>query len=274
MTVPDFPVETIRPLLLEQFDVIDALVAGITDDAWLTPTCLPGWTVKDIVAHLIGTESLLENVPTPDVDIDVQALPHVRNDIGAFNERWIEHLRPSPSGEVLARYREIVALRRTHLEAMAQEDFDRPADTPVGPATYGRFMRIRVFDCWMHELDIRDAVGTPGNEGGPRAELATTEIFGALPFVVGKLGKAPEGSRITVDLTGPLARTVHIEVDGRARVVEELSSPATAFIGMDSGLFVRLAGGRVRAADHLDGIVLAGDTEVARRIVDHLAFTI
>ncbi|AUM15811.1 MULTISPECIES: maleylpyruvate isomerase family mycothiol-dependent enzyme [Rhodococcus] len=271
---PEFPVEPIRTLLLEQFDAIDGLLADVHGDTWYTPTSLPGWTVKDITAHLIGTESMLAGVETPHVAIDVHALGHVRNEIGAFNERWIESLRGTPGDEVLARYREIVARRREQLAAMTQADFEAPATTPVGQATYGRFMRIRIFDCWMHELDLRDALGVPGDEGGARAELASAEIFGALAFAVGKLGKAPAGSRITFELSGPLARTVHVEVDGRAAVVPALSGPATSTVAMDSRLFVRLAGGRVHAFERLDEIALGGDTTVGRRIVDNLAFVI
>ncbi|WP_226436977.1 maleylpyruvate isomerase family mycothiol-dependent enzyme [Rhodococcus yananensis] len=274
MSAADFPVDTIRPLLLEQFAVLDDVLAGVDGDRWFTPTALPGWTVKDVVAHLIGTESLLEGIDAPHVDVDVHTLGHVRNEIGAFNELWVEHLRGTPGAAVLTRFRDIVARRRTTLGAMTQDDFDAPADTPVGRATYGRFMRIRVFDCWMHELDLRDALGVPTDEGGPRAELATAEMFGAVPFVVGKLGKAPAGARITLTLTGPLARTIHLEVDGRTRVVDEPSGPATTTISMESGLFVRLAGGRVRAVDRLGDVTFGGDETVGRRIVEHLAFTI
>lgn len=278
-TTPDtsaveFPIDTIRPLLLEQFAVLDDLLAGLTEDEWTTATCLPGWTVKDITAHLIGTESMLAGIEAPRVERDVRSFDHVRNDIAAFNELWVESLRPVPGADVLERYREIVALRTEQLGAMTQEDFGKQSNTPVGPAPYGRFMRIRVFDCWLHELDICDALGRTGSEGGPRAELGSAEVFGAIPFIVGKRGKAPEGARITLDLTGPLARTVHIEVHGRATEVPSLSEPATTTIAMDSGLFVRLAGGRVRAEDRIDEISLGGDTEVGRRIVDNLAFTI
>ncbi len=270
----EFPVGTIRPALLEEFAVIDSLLSGLDGDGWFTPTNLPGWTVKDIVAHLIGTESMLAGIDAPQVNIDVHALPHVRNEIGAFNEHWVESLRGTPGAEVLAHYRQIVAQRTEQLSAMTQEDFAAPADTPVGRATYGRFMRIRVFDCWLHELDIRDALGQPGDEGGPRAELASAEIFGAVPFVFGKLGKAPDGARITLELTGALARTIYVEVDGRAAAVPALSGQATTTIAVDSGLFVRLAGGRVRAVDRLDEITLGGDTAVGRRLVENLAFTI
>ena len=40
---------------------------------------------------------------------------------------------------------------------MSQEEWDAESFTPAGKSTYGRFMQIRVFDCWLHEQDIRDA---------------------------------------------------------------------------------------------------------------------
>ena len=41
---------------------------------------------------------------------------------------------------------------------MSDEEWNAVTMTPTGPDSYGRFMRIRVFDCWMHEEDIRDGV--------------------------------------------------------------------------------------------------------------------
>ena len=67
-------------------------------------------------------------------------------------------------------------------------------------------MRIRAFDCWLHEQDIRDAVGRPGGEEGPAAEAALDEIAAALGYVVGKKAGAPQGSRVRFELTGPAAR--------------------------------------------------------------------
>lgn len=270
----DWPQGSVVDNLLEEWRVIDSVLADLGDTQWSSPTNLPGWTVHDIVSHMIGTESLLSGIAAPAVDLDVHTLPHVHNDIGAFNERWVEGLRGIPHAELLTRYRDITTRRAGVLRALTPAEWDAEAQTPVGPAPYGRFMRIRVFDCWMHELDIRDAVGAPGDEGGTRAETAFAEITSALGFVVGKRGKAPDGSRITFDLDGPLARRLHIAVDGRAALVPTLDGPATTTIRMDSGLFTRIAGGRVRAADHTADIELAGDTEIGRRVLDNLAFTI
>ena len=50
---------------------------------------------------------------------------------------------------------------------MTQADFDAPSWTPAGrDETYGRFMRIRHYDCFMHEHDIRYALGL-ASEAGP-----------------------------------------------------------------------------------------------------------
>ena len=67
-------------------------------------------------------------------------------------------------------------------------------------------MRIRTFDCWLHEQDIRDAVGRPGGEDGAAAALALDEMTSAIGYVVGKKAGAPQGSRVRFDLTGPAAR--------------------------------------------------------------------
>jgi uncharacterized protein (TIGR03083 family) len=271
----EFPQGMIVDALSEQWAVLDDVLSTVEGDAWITPTALPGWTVRDIVSHIIGTESLLSGLKPPETAIDVHALPHVRNEIGALNERWVEGLRAHTGEQILAMFREITSSRREALSDMTQADFDAAAVTPAGPATYGRFMRIRLFDCWIHEHDIRDALAVPaGDEGGSRGNLAFMEIENALGFIVGKLGRAPEGARVTFELSGPLARTIHVEMDGRAAVVPTLSGPATSTIAMDSRLFTRLACGRTKAAEHVAEFELGGDVEVGRRIVDNLTFTI
>ena len=59
------------------------------------------------------------------------------------------------------------AARRCRPWAMAQ--WNELTATPAGPDSYGRFMRVRDFDCWMHQHDIRDAVGPPRQRRPRRA---------------------------------------------------------------------------------------------------------
>jgi len=263
--------------LFASWDAVDALITDLPDEQFQCPTPLPGWDVRAVVAHIIGTESTLLGCALPAVDVDVRALDHVRNDIAAMNECWVHHLRRESNAGLRQRFLAVTADRRKLLAEMSDADWDAETMTPVGPDSYGRFMRIRTFDCWVHEQDIRDAIGRPATDAdlqGPAARLALDEMTNSMGFVVGKLGKAPEGSRILFELTGPLARLIRVGVEGRGRVVEDFGGQEpTSTIRCDGLLFTRLATGRVRRAP-AGTVELAGDCDVAARIVEHLNYTI
>jgi uncharacterized protein (TIGR03083 family) len=262
--------------LFAVWDEVDTVLAGLTEDQWQAQTPLPGWTVHDVTAHLIGTESMLQGVATPHADIDVSTLKHVRNDVGVMNERWVRKLRGVSPTDLLDRFRATTAKRREELTAISDADWNQITATPAGPDTYGRFMRVRDFDCWMHLHDIRDALDEPAdNPAGPAARLALDEMAASMGFVVGKLGGAPDGSRVAIELTGPLARTINVAVEGRGQVVDDFGGgEPTATIALDALLFTRLAGGRTRLDEHADAVSYGGDEAIGRRIVEHLNYVI
>lgn len=288
MAVTKVDRDSVQASLFEQWAVLEQLLRTLDDQAWSTPTALPGWTVQDVAAHIVGTESVLDGQEAPKTPDPVLHAAHVHGPIGELNERWVESMRRDSRAEIMDRWTLLLARRRRALEDMPQSEFDAEGPTPVGPDSYGRFMRIRVFDCWMHEHDIRDAVGRPGDEGGQRAEVAFEEIAGAIPFLVGKKAAAPDGARVRLELTGPVTRTVDVQVDGRAAAVPELDREPDVTVTMPSGVFVRLAGGRTTPADHDGAIVVdtagaAGDevglsaedaAALGERIPGALRFTI
>lgn len=264
--------------LFAVWDDLDALLAGLSEADWRAASPLPGWDVKALVSHMIGTESFLAGIAAPEPDIDVSALAHVRNDIGAMNECWVRHLGAHADADVLESFRAITDDRRAALTALSDEEWDAVTATPTGPDSYGRFMRIRVFDCWMHEQDIRVALERPPSDdelAGPAASLALDEIAATMGYVVGRLAKAPDGSRVQFELTGPLARTIRVSVDGRAAVVDDFAGQEpTATIRLDGLQFTRLAGGRPMCPARAQAVELGGDNAVAGQIVEHLNFVI
>ena len=257
--------------LAAAFESTLALVTGLPADEWSRPTALPGWDVKANVVHILGTEAMLLGESTPEIDVDVTTLPHVRNDIGAFNEAWIVAMADTSTDDVVAGLRDRVDQRLAALRAMPQDEWDAESFTPAGPDTYGRFMRIRIMDTWMHEQDIREAVGRPGDDDGPAVEFVLDELQGALGYVVGKKAGAPDGARVSFVLTGSAGRTMHVAVDGRAAVVPELDGPATTTITLPVLTFTRLAGGRT---SDTSAATVDGDQELGAAVLANLAFTI
>lgn len=264
--------------LFAMWDDISTLLDGLTEADWQGASPLPGWDVKALVAHMIGTESFLAGVPAPQPDIDVSALEHVRNDIGVMNECWVRYLSGESGADVLARFNDVTADRRKALTGMSDEEWDAVTLTPVGPESYGRFMRVRVFDCWMHEQDIRAALRRPSSDDqlrGPAAEFSLDEIAATMGYVVGKRAKAPAGSRVLFELTGPVSRSIRVSVDGRAQLVDDFGGQEpTVTIRLDGLQFTRLAGGRPMCPTRAQDVELDGDKEVGAQVIEHLNFVI
>jgi len=260
----------------EVWTSLSDVLGELSEDEWQLPSPLPGWSVQDNVAHILGTEAMLAGEPGPDVEIDREANAHVRNDIGAFNEQWVASLRALPPGEVLARFRELTRMRLDALDQMSDDEWNAESFTPAGKDTYGRFMQIRVFDCWLHEQDIRDAVGRPGHESGVAVDVVLDEMATALGFVVGKKAGAVAGQSVTFALTdgGSVVRELHVEVGERAAVVPALSAPATVVLTMPVGVMTRRCAGRVGPDDLLDQVVIDGDLALAAKILENQSYTI
>lgn len=261
-------------LLRGQFGALAAACSSLSDEQWNTPTCLPGWSVKDVLSHVIGTESMLAGLPAPAVDIS--HLHHMQNPVAEGNEVWVESMRPLPGAELLDRFEEITAQRLAALEAMTQADFDAPSWTPVGrDETYGRFMRIRHYDCFMHEHDIRYALDLPARPDPADIESALAEVATGLGYIVGRRASMPEGARVRIDLSGPVSRSYLVLVEGRATLVEAFDRPPTVGLELPVMLFLRLTGGRADARpDDSGAIRFTGDRQLGEQLVANLAFTI
>ena len=174
----------------------------LTDPDWATPSRCPGWTVQDNLAHIIGTERMLQGEPAPDVEHPTE---HLKNPIAAENEKRIQALRSLSGSEVLDLFRTVSAERLGQLPAMSEEEILKVGWAPVGEVPYLRFMHVRVYDSWLHLEDCRAPLGHEPSIGGVPARMAVDEVTTAAGFVIGKKAGAPEGSRVEVTLTGPVS---------------------------------------------------------------------
>jgi len=266
--------EPVIDLLATEWAAIDALCADLSDAQWDVESACPGWTVRDLVSHMIGTERMLAGDAAPAAPSALGA--HVANPIGAANEAWVDERRGRPGAEVLEEFRDVTASRLDQLRAMSDDDFDRVGFTPEGEGPYRTFMEIRLFDCWVHEQDIRLALGRPGHLGGPIADRSIRKIGAAAGYVVGKKSGAPEGSTVVFDVHGPTSLVVPVVVEGRARVLDDVPPDPTVTLHLDTATYVALGCGRwdaERASSHGD-VRIDGDAELGSIVLDNLAFTI
>jgi uncharacterized protein (TIGR03083 family) len=257
------------------FGSLRSLTAELDPDEWDLPTDCPGWSVKDNLSHIVGMESRLLGRPPPDHKAPEAA--HVRNPIGESNEVDVDWRRPRPPAEVVAEFEEVAAERLADLRAYSDEDFAAESWTPLGPGTKADFLAIRLVDIWVHEQDMRRAVGRPGHREGPVAEHALDRLASGMPFVVGKKAAVPDGSSVVFEILGPSARKLAVAVQGgRARPVEPVPKLPTAIVTLDQDAFTRLACGRADPEEVLASgeVTLSGDSDLACRVVSNMNFMI
>jgi uncharacterized protein (TIGR03083 family) len=255
---------------------IAGLAADLTPEEWQRPTECPGWSVHDNVAHMIGTERmLLGEQPSA----SAEDAPHVRNEIGKANEAWIATYRDWDGADLTREFEAVTARRLDELRRLGPDDWDREGFTPEGPGPYRQFMEIRVFDCWYHDQDMREALDRPGMLDGPIADLAIGRIPAkALGYIVGKKAAAPPGTTVvfTVEGAAPIVASVTVPPEGRAVVSPGALEAPTVHLTTDRRTFTRLAGGRwsgEHAREH-GALRIDGDAALGARIVDSMGFTI
>lgn len=258
MTTREQIVHNLRAAMHSFGSVIDAL----TPEQWQAPSLCPAWTVQGVVHHVATIEGGLLGW-RPGGEHPFAAMGAIGDELALLS-----------AADLRARYHALVAARLREIEAMTDDEFDAPSFTPVGQGTYGRFMTIRVFDIWVHERDIRVALGIPGDDGGAAAEMSLDEVQGSIGYIVGKKIGVPEGKGIAFHVTGPVQRDIFVKVDGRAARVPELANPDVT-VETDLLTFMLLACGRIDPEGAVaDGRVhWTGDADLGARAARNLAFT-
>jgi uncharacterized protein (TIGR03083 family) len=239
-----------------------ALGEQLSEDDWARPTECPEWTVKDVYAHLVGGEHwMADGHPAPP------------EGLARIADGPVESRKGVSGPAVLAELRAILAHRQEQLAA-GLPDPDAPTMTAyLQPVTVGILYRMRAFDAWVHEQDIRRAVGVPGNLDSPSAKISRTLFVGSLPRVVAKAAAAPPGSSVRVDVAGPVAFDLAIEVgpDGRGVPSQEPPERPTVTLRTDWETFSRLMAGRIDPGTA--PVTVEGDADLAGRVLFHLAIT-
>lgn len=254
---------------------IDTLMRRQPPESYDAATPCPGWSVKDVLSHLVGFEKMLHGEAVPQHH---GAWPdYVRNPIGEFNEAFVQADRDRPGIEVLDDFHAQSVRSIEALRALDDAAWEKVGWSPEGERPYHRFQETRVVDSWIHLQDIRDALLQPEDDHGPGEEIVVNRFEAALPYVIGKRMKSPDGTLVRLNLSGRLARSVLIGVvEGRAVALD--SSPNTPVLEITTpvSLFWRRAAGRISADAFLSASATdaRGDHAMARAFADSLVIMI
>lgn len=274
------------------------LAHSCSDDDLARPTDCPGWSVHDQISHVVGVEAWLAGHRDPRVEIP--PYEHIRNSLGKKVEYAVEVRRGRTGAEVLAELESVLAQRLSTLADPALTDTS-VIDGPFGPDQAATVVLLRTFDVWIHEQDIRCALGRPGNLDSPAAAVCVSSIMRQLPKLIARAAAIEPGTTVVIDVTGPGSVTarqgVRVELDeqgqarghvvptvptvpkvptGEANVTGDHAVASSRLdpqvtISLSAEAFTRRAAGRRPVSDTAYGVV--GDADIARGVLEAMVVT-
>lgn len=255
----------------QAIDDLTTLLEGLGPEQWRLPTDLPGWDVQSVAAHTAHLEALLAG--ERHVEVEIGDAEHVRSPMGIFTEQGVQARSDQSPDDLINEIRESATTRHTALLA------DPPANpTTAAPGLFGaigwsteQLLRNRPLDVWMHEQDIRRAIGEPGNLDSAPCRHVVDYLSESMAMVLSKRAKAEPGSTLVLSVTGHPPLGFVVGDDGRGTVTDHLPDDPTVSLSMDPETFTLLAGGRRDAAS--GAVAVGGDTTLAQRVIAGMGVT-
>ncbi|WP_298520860.1 maleylpyruvate isomerase family mycothiol-dependent enzyme, partial [uncultured Nocardioides sp.] len=194
------------------------LLEQLPEEEWATPTDLAGWDVKACAAHTAHLESILTGAPEETAEVGEP--PHVTGLMGLYTEIGVVNRRDASADAIINELREAATKRHTALLADPPTDGDAKPEHIFGgvPWSTRTLLRNRPLDVWMHEQDVRRAVGRPGNMDSPPAKHTAEYLAEGLGYVLAKKVGAPVGTSVVLDLAGSPPFAFEIDDNGRGQL--------------------------------------------------------
>ena len=224
-------------------DAFDGLLGALSGDGWKTEA-LRGLDVQGLVGHLIGVEHDTHRALAGDPA--VAGAEH----IASTQDSAVRQAGRSPA---LTRDEWRRAADRT-LELARRADDDPAAGGSARLAMHGitlpldDLLVVRAFELWVHDNDIRRAVGLPPSVPDPPVLHLMSDLAARmLPYVAARLGLRPVDVHLV--LTGPGGGTWDVAIGrGAGGRAAEPGQEGVAIVA-DAVGFCLLAGNRVTPAE-------------------------
>ncbi|PJJ57907.1 uncharacterized protein (TIGR03084 family) [Mumia flava] len=193
--------DVLTPLLADlaaEGEQLDAVVAGLDDAGWSSPTPAPGWTVAHQVAHLHWTdEASLAAIEGGEAFGDL--MKRAASDPTGFVDAEAERIAAGSAEELLSAWRDGRARLSDALRAV-------PRGTKIAwfgpPMSAASMATARLMETWAHGRDVAEALGVelPRDR---RAEHVAYLGFRTRAFAYLVRGREMPDAPVRVELHGP-----------------------------------------------------------------------
>jgi uncharacterized protein (TIGR03083 family) len=266
-------------ILIDLFPEIQAellaLLLGLSEEDWHTPTICAGWSVKDISLHLLGDDMgcisrrrdgfrNLSVAPPGALD-----WAGVVQRVNQANQTWVEAARrisPRLLCELLQYTGGLLDSYWRQLDPLAIG----PAVSWAGPQPAPVWLDIarEYTERWLHQQHIRDAVDKPGLMARRFLSPVINTFIWAVPHAY-RVVDAPVGTAVKLVITGESGgEWIVLRQPGRWALVQEVGAPCQATITLDQDTAWRRFTRGIGNAQARERSVMEGDQELAEVALD------
>ena len=149
----------VAELLAPEVEATHALLSGLTAEEWRLPTDCAGWSVHDIVGHMIGNaENTLDfDLLAERIEEGGRRYPDLPR-LDGMNEMAVQAWRERPAGELVSGFAQLWRKLLHVLPEMPEQAREHRFDTgypEVAPISLGYVVDVILTrDMWMHRIDI------------------------------------------------------------------------------------------------------------------------
>lgn len=252
-----------------------ALLEALSPEQWSLPTICPGWSVHDIALHLLGDDigfiarrrdRFYPTPPPPHGDL-AQWEPLVAL-INEQNATWVRALRrtsPPLLCQLLKVTGDAFAGTLAQLDLMAlggPVSWAGPDPAPIWLDSAREYT-----ERWIHQQQIRDAVGQPGLQDQRYLAPVIATLVHALPHTL-RNTVAAEGTTLRLVITGDAGGTWTTVVHaGRWRFTTELVREPTAEVTLTAERAWRLFTKGLTPAEAALAVTIVGDQALGRMVL-------
>ena len=182
---------------------LDAVVDGLPEEGWRTPTPAEGWDVRDSIGHLAYFDAAATLAATDPAAFEERELGRAIGDRDAYFADVLARPRSLPGAEVLAWWRE----ERTRF-ARAYRALDAKHRVPwFGPPMSAvSKVSARLMETWAHGQDVVDALGAERPVTDRLRHVAHLAV-GARPFSYAVRDMPVDDRPVRVELLAPSGDT-------------------------------------------------------------------
>jgi uncharacterized protein (TIGR03083 family) len=199
----------------------------------------------------------------------------VTNEQQRYTEMQVDVRRHHTAPEMTSELEYVIIRRNRQLRNESRDPGTKVRGPYGSELTLEESMRRHAFDVWVHEQDLRTALGRPGNLDSPGAHIARDYLLAELPAVVAEKADAPRSSAVVFDVHGPIEflRTIRVDIQGRGSLETAPALGPAATLTLDWETYVRLACGRVTPEQVADRVKAEGEPQLTAAILRNFAVT-